>query len=210
MTDGLASWERLYRGDPELYDRLIAGEEIHPAVLDALPDADGVVELGAGTGRLTTYLSSRYDRILACEPATAMRERLIARSLPGVEVVDGRFQEIPAPDKSADLVVSCSAFTAADAHGGDASIAEMERVARRTVAFVWPTDVEWLRDRGYAYRSFDGEMAHEFSSLDEAIAVAEIFYPDVVEVIRERGQASVPYEILGMNAPRDIAWKDLA
>ena len=209
MTDAHVDWDRLYRTDPALYDRLIAGEHIHPDALDALPDADGVVELGAGTGRLTAYLSSRYDRILACEPVEPMRERLAARHLPNVEVADGTFDAIPAPAKSADLVVSCSAFTSDRKHGGDEALAEMERVARKTIAFVWPSDVDWLRDRGYDYASFDGEMTHTFASLDEAVELAQTFYPKAVDAIRARGDACVPYEVLGINAPCDIAWKDL-
>jgi SAM-dependent methyltransferase len=209
VTLSLREWERIYREEPDLYERLIAGESIHPEVLAALPDASEVVELGAGTGRLTGYLSARYDHVVAVEPSAAFRERLASRGFVNVEVVEGRFDAIPAPDKSADLVVSCSAFTAHPRHGGDASLREMERVARDVIAFVWPADVDWLCARGFSYHACDGDMTHDFPSLDEAIELASMFYPDAVDEIRRRGCASVPYEVLGMNAPRDIAWKAL-
>jgi hypothetical protein len=112
-------------------------------------------------------------------------------------------------DGWADLAVSCSAFTADPIHGGECGLAEMERITRRggIVAFVWPSDVEWLCERGYSYESFDGEMSVEFESLDEAVELAGIFYPDAVEEIIRRGERHVPYEVLGTNAPRDLAWR---
>ncbi|TMF49169.1 MAG: hypothetical protein E6I24_04750 [Chloroflexi bacterium] len=60
QTNPAIAWELLYRIEPELYDRLIRPERIHPAVLDWLPHrVHQIVEVGAGTGRLT---SSRPHR----------------------------------------------------------------------------------------------------------------------------------------------------
>jgi len=56
-------------------------------------------------------------------------------------------------------------------------------------------------------RSFAGPMAVEFESLEEAIELAEIFYPDALAEIRRRGDRRVPYEVLGKNPPRDLAFK---
>jgi SAM-dependent methyltransferase len=208
--DRWLAWELLYRKEPELYERLVAGERINPRVLDALPDATSVVEVAAGTGRLTSYLASRYERVTAVEPAGPLRERLIARGFANVEVSRGFFDEIPAEDSSADMVVSCAAFTADRAHGGEDGLRELERVASRIVAFVWPADVDWLCERGFTYERFDGEMAVEFESIDEAVELAQIFYPDAVGEIIARNSASVPYEVLGTNPPTDWAWKLLS
>ena len=76
--DRSLSFELLYRLEPELYERLVAAERIHPAVLDWLPHVDRVVEIGAGTGRLTTQLLTRCAHLVAVEPARPMRERLRA------------------------------------------------------------------------------------------------------------------------------------
>jgi 16S rRNA A1518/A1519 N6-dimethyltransferase RsmA/KsgA/DIM1 with predicted DNA glycosylase/AP lyase activity len=102
----------LYRLEPELYERLVAAERIHPAVLEWLPRVDRVVEVGAGTGRLTTHLVSRCAHLVAVEPAGPMRERLRAALAPQVlgtvEIVDGFFDALRVPDACADLVVTCS------------------------------------------------------------------------------------------------------
>ena len=64
------AWELLYRLEPELYDRLARAERIHPGVLGWLPQGiDRIVEVGAGTGRLTLELLGRAREIVAIEPA---------------------------------------------------------------------------------------------------------------------------------------------
>ncbi len=205
VTEHVA-WQLLYRLEPDLYERLIAGERIHPGVLERLPThVARCVEIGGGTGRLTAFLAPRCDDLVVVEPSAPLRERLATR-FRRVRVFDGFFDDLPVDDGWADLVVSCSAFTADE--GG---LAEMERVCRRpgTIALVWPSDVEWLRDHGFEYASVEGEMTIAFASVDEALAVAKIFYPGAVGEIARRGCASVPYDLVGMNPPRDIAWKHL-
>jgi SAM-dependent methyltransferase len=208
-ADPLVAWELLYRKEPELYDRLVRGERIHPDVLDALPRAQRCVEVGAGTGRLTTHLSQTCARVVAIEPAAPLRAILEERAASNVEVRSGYFDDTGLDDASADLVVSCSAFTADPAHGGDPGLDELDRIAApgATIAFVWPSDVAWLEERGFTYRSFPGDLAVDFGTLEEAVDLARIFYPDAVDAIVERGEPSVPFELLGMNPPRDIAWR---
>lgn len=206
------AWELLYRIEPELYDRLVAGERIHPGVLDRLPaDLARCVEAGAGTGRFTLEIVDRCEHLVAVEPAAPMR-RILERRLDGLDGVETRvgfFDALPVDDDWADTLVSCSSFTPDEAHGGDAGLAELERVVRPggLLALVWPAGVEWLTERGFTYERFPGEMAVRFPSLHEALELSAIFYPDAVEEIRERGEACVPYEVLGINPPRDLAWK---
>lgn len=209
------AWDLLYHVEPQLYDRIVAGERVHPDVLAWLPDHLGrCVEVGAGTGRLTLEVVDRCDRLVAVEPAAPMRQiledRLADRAY--AEVRDGFFDAVPVRDGWADTVLSCSSFTPDEAHGGEAGLAELERVVRPggLLVLVWPAGVDWLTDRGFAYESFDGEMAVEFPSVDDALELAAIFYPHAVEAIRDRGERCVPYEILGFNPPRDLAWKRVA
>ena len=214
-TDVTLAWELLYRLEPELYDRLISSERLHPQVIDWLPRAaDRIVEVGAGTGRLTMELLDRGGEVLAIEPAAALR-RILTRKLARADrrhcarVSHGFFDDLPVPDDFADLVVACSAFTPASGHGGDAGLAEMERVCRPggCVAIIWPNNVDWLVDRDYQYLAFGGQMSMEFSSQREAIELAEIFYPRAVGEVRRRGSRRVPYQVLGVNPPRDVAFK---
>ena len=207
------AWDLLYRKEPALWERLVAGERIHPAVIASLPTARFAVEVGAGGGRLTLDLAPRCGRLIAVEPAAALREILAAKvadaGLRNVEIVRGFFDDIPLPDASCDLVVSCSSFTADPAHGGDPGLDEMQRVAEPggLIALVWPSDVDWLRERDFTYESFDGEMCIEFATARDATELARIVYPWAADAIEERGQASVPWELIGLNPPRDVAWK---
>ena len=214
-TNVALAWELLYRREPELYDRLAQAERLHPGVVDWLASGvDRIVEVGAGTGRLTLSLVQRAREIVAIEPAAPFRE-ILERKLSSVElgcrvrVVHGFFDDLPVADGWADVVVVCSAFTPAPAHGGDAGLAEMERVCRPggSVVIIWPIDAGWLAARGYRHLSFSGEMFVEFSSAEEAAELTEIFYPAAAAEVRRRRQRRVPFAALGTAPPRDLAYK---
>jgi SAM-dependent methyltransferase len=215
--DMVLAWELLYRLEPELYDRLASAERLHPGVVSWLPrDVDQIAEVGAGTGRLTMELIERGRRVVAVEPALPLR-RILRRKLAAaghadrVRVTGGFFDRLPLPDDFAGLVAACSAFTPSPGHGGEAGLAEMERVCRPggCVTIIWPNHVDWLAARGYGYVSFPGAMSMEFSSYAEAVELAEIFYPQAADEVRRRGSPRVRFEVLGVNPPRDLAFKVL-
>jgi len=217
-SDVTLAWELLYRIEPELYDRLVSAERLHRGVLDWLPKyVDRIVEVAAGTGRLTLELVGRARQLVAIEPAGPLRQ-ILERKLDRahhehrVEVTSGFFDDLPVADAFADLVVACSALTPASGHGGEQGLAEMERVCKPggTVVIVWPNEIPWLAAHGYRYLSFEGEMVVEFTSHEEAVELAEIFFPAAVAEVVRRGSRCVPYEILGINPPRDLAFKEMA
>jgi len=218
QTDVVLAWELLYRLEPGLYDRLASAERLHPGVVDWLPrGVDRIAEVGAGTGRLTMELIEHGQHVVAVEPALPMR-RILRRKLAEaghgdrVRVVRGFFAQLPLPDDSAGLVVACSAFTPSPGHGGEDGLAEMERVCRPGgwVVIIWPNHLDWLAARGYRHVSFPGPMSVEFGSCDEAVELAEIFYPKAAGEVRRRGRRDVPFEVLGINPPRDLACKVLS
>jgi SAM-dependent methyltransferase len=75
-----------------------------------LPEgASRVLDLGAGTGKLTRQLLDRGLDVIAVEPSEGMREQL-ARAVPGAAVRAGSAEEIPLPDHSVDAVLVAQAW----------------------------------------------------------------------------------------------------
>jgi SAM-dependent methyltransferase len=109
------AYERGRPGYPEDAVRWLAGEEPRD-----------VVDLGAGTGKLTRALVALGHRVTAIEPLAEMRAEL-ETALPGVGVLAGNAEAIPLPDASADVVTCAQAF-----HWFDHTIAlpEIARVLR--------------------------------------------------------------------------------
>jgi SAM-dependent methyltransferase len=218
QLDPALAWELLYRLEPELYDRLVSAERLHPAVLRWLPnDVDRIVEVGAGSGRLTLELIDRAREVVAIDPAAPLREilkRKLGQTQHGhrARVTDGFFDALPLPDNWSEVVIACSAFTPESGHGGEAGLAEMERVCKPggSVIIVWPNNVPWLAARGYRYLSFAGEVFVEFASPEEAAELTEIFYPDALVEVTRGGRRQVSFGTLGVNPPRDVAFKVIA
>ena len=73
------------------------------------PGARRVLDLGAGTGKLTRLLRDRGLEVVAVEPSGGMREQL-TRSVPGTEVRAGTAEDIPLDDGSVDAVLVAQAW----------------------------------------------------------------------------------------------------
>jgi len=81
-------------------------EAVHVA---GLPPSSALVDLGAGTGKLTRLLARAFARVVAVEPSDPMR-RLLASLCPEAEALGGTGQEIPLADASVDGVFAAEAF----------------------------------------------------------------------------------------------------
>ncbi|MBV9214260.1 MAG: class I SAM-dependent methyltransferase [Actinobacteria bacterium] len=85
-----------------------------------------VVDLAAGTGKLTRELVPRAGRVVAVEPSEAMRRQLAAL-VPGAQALDGTAEAIPLADASADAVFVAEAF---HWFATQPAVAEIARVLR--------------------------------------------------------------------------------
>jgi SAM-dependent methyltransferase len=68
-----------------------------------------VVDLAAGTGKLTRRLRTLGTRLIAIEPSAEMRASLTA-ALPDVQAVPGTAESMPLDDQSVDAVTVAQAF----------------------------------------------------------------------------------------------------
>ncbi|MFE7313582.1 class I SAM-dependent methyltransferase [Streptomyces sp. NPDC057555] len=119
----------------------------HAAVRWALEPAPGprVLDLGAGTGKLTATLVALGAEVIAVEPDRAMLTEL-RRSLPAVRALPGSAEAIPLPDASVDAVLAGNAM-----HWFDMAVAgpEIARVLAPNgiLAGLWnlmDDQVEWV------------------------------------------------------------------
>ena len=94
-----------------------------------------VLDVGAGTGKLTRELISCGARVIAVEPVAAMRA-VLAQVVPAARALDGTAEALPVADASVDAIVAGSAFHWFD---GPAAAAEFHRVLRAggRIALVW-------------------------------------------------------------------------
>lgn len=94
-----------------------------------------VLDLGAGTGKLTRQLVRRGLDVVAVEPGDEMRG-VLQRVLPDVEALAGTAEAIPASDASVDAVTAGQAFHWFER---EPALAEIARVLRPGggLSFLW-------------------------------------------------------------------------
>jgi SAM-dependent methyltransferase len=132
----------------EVYER--ARPEYPPGAIDflheiGLSDDSDVLDLAAGTGKLTRALIAAGARVTAVEPLPAMRQMLQQR-LPEATVMEGTAERIPAEDGFVDLVTVAQAFHWFDARPAMNEIARVLRPGGGLTA-IWNVrdeSVEWM------------------------------------------------------------------
>lgn len=119
------------------------------AVAWLVGDARRVLDLGAGTGKLTEALVALDLDVVAVDPVEEMLEELEVQ-VPGVPRILGTAEDIPIEDASVDAVVAGQAW-----HWfvPDRAVPEIARVLRPggVLGLVWnsrDTSVGWLREAG--------------------------------------------------------------
>ena len=104
-----------------------------------------VVDLAAGTGKLTALIAGTGADLVAVEPVAAMRDQL-RRRLPGVPLVGAIAEALPFAAGSVDAAVVAQAFHWFDA---DRAMAELRRVIRAggRLGLIWNArdrSVDWV------------------------------------------------------------------
>jgi SAM-dependent methyltransferase len=125
----------------EVYERARPGYP--PAAVSWIADrldlrSDRIVlDLGAGTGKLTRSLVDTGARVIAVEPGDAMRAEL-ERAVPRAQAIRGSAEDIPLPNASVDAITIGQAF---HWFRHDVAIPELHRVLRPRggVALIWNT-----------------------------------------------------------------------
>ncbi|NYD43615.1 class I SAM-dependent methyltransferase [Nocardioides panaciterrulae] len=112
-------------------------------------DPATVLELGAGTGKLTAQLVALGHDVHATDPDEAMLA-VLRRDLPDVRTSVAAAEELPLPDASVDVVVCAQAFHWFDL---DRALPEIARVLKQggRLAVVWnqrDERIPWVRRLG--------------------------------------------------------------
>ena len=122
-----------------------------------------VLDLGAGTGKLTRQLTGCGLDVTAVEPSEGMREKL-RQAVPGVRALAGTAERIPLPDNSVDAVLVAQAWHWVDPVR---AVPEVARVLGPggQLGLLWnirDERADWVAGLGAILRQSDG--AHAVSS----------------------------------------------
>ena len=219
----------IYQSEGDRYEALISREDHQgniPRAIDEILGVDGldILDLGAGTGRLTLLLASRARSIRAFDASAEMlrvcRERLIASGLSNWQVDVADHRQLPLPDHSADLVVSgwsVSYLAVWNQENGQAELdrwlTEMQRVLRpggTIILFVSlgtgneePVRLEhvestyqWLDANGFQNKWIRTD--YRFDSLEEAIELSRFFFGEELGDRVEQNQWVILPECTGV------------
>ena len=216
--------KRIYQSEGDRYEALIAREDYQGNILRAIKEILNVhgldvLDLGAGTGRLTLLLAPYARSIRSLDTSAEMlrvcRERLEGSGLSNWQVDVADHRRLPVADHSADLAVSgwsVSYLAVWDQEHQtgelDKWLEEMKRVLRVGGTIILleslgtgnetPVRLEhvestyqWLDAHGFQNKWIRTD--YRFESVDEAAELAGFFFgEEMAERIRARNSAILP------------------
>ena len=149
MNDEIQRFALSFGGVADSYDRARPSYPPDAARWLTGPGTLSVLELGAGTGKLTETLVEQGHRVVATDPLPEMLAKLRERVTPFAVGVSGA-EAIPAPDRSVDVVVCAQAFHWFD---HERALPEIARVLRPGgyLALVWnqrDESIPWVKRLG--------------------------------------------------------------
>jgi SAM-dependent methyltransferase len=137
--------------------------------------ASDVLDLGAGTGKLTTRLVERGLAVVAVDPIPEMLE-LLSNSLPGTPALLGTAEDIPLPDDSVDAVLVAQAWHWFDPERAIKEVARVLRPGGR-LGLVWNVRDErlgWVKDLGRIVGHEDDPFSRRQVELPAPFAAQEL------------------------------------
>jgi len=216
--------KEVYKAHADQYERLIQREDYQGNILSAIEsycplNGLNVVELGAGTGRITRLLAPHVKTIKAFDSSAHMLEfaesSLREMGLSNWETGVADHRQVPVPDSSADFVISGWSFCYLAVWGGEqwnsaleAGLREIERITRPggTVLIIEslgtgtekprpPEHLEpylaWLTEAGFE-RGWTRTDYH-FESLEEAVELSTFFFGEEMgQQVREKNWQILP------------------
>jgi len=220
---------KIYQSEGDRYEALISREDYQgniPRAIDEIINVDGLdlLDLGAGTGRLTLLLAPRVKSIRAFDASAEMlrvcRERLIASGLANWQVDVADHRQLPVQDHSFDLVVSgwsVSYLSVWNQANGtielDKWLVEMKRVLRHDGMIILfeslgtgneaPIHLEhvestykWLDEHGFQNKWIRTD--YQFKSLEEAADLAGFFFGEKMTAQVLEKQSTILPECTGV------------
>ena len=200
---------KIYQSEGDRYEALIAREDYQGNIsraIDEILTVDGldILDLGAGTGRLTLLLAPRAKSVRAFDASAEMlrvcRERLLRSGLTNWQVDVADHRQLPILNHSADLAVSGWSVSYLAVWNQDKGVAEldqwleeMRRVLRPSGSIIlfeslgtgneMPIRLEhvestyqWLDANDFASKWIRTD--YQFESLDEAEDLSRFFFGD--------------------------------
>lgn len=220
---------KIYQSEGDRYEALVSREDYQeniPRAIDEIVNVDhlDVLDLGAGTGRLTLLLAPRVKSIHAFDASAEMlrvcRERLVASGLSNWQVDIADHRQLPVQDHAVDLVVSgwSVSYLAVwnQANGTtelDKWLIEMKRVLRKDGMIILfeslgtgneqpirlehvESTYQWLDNHGFEHKWIRTD--YQFESVEEAADLAGFFFgAEMANRIREHELVTLP-ECTGM------------
>ena len=132
------------------------------------PGAKTVLDLGAGTGKLTRALAARGLDVIAVDPSPKMLAQL-SKSLPGAVVREGTAEDIPLADASVDAIFAAQAWHWADQ---DVALPSVARVLKPggTLGLIWNIRDEstpWVKRLSEIVHSSNAEIFVEQGKIQQ-------------------------------------------
>ncbi|MGC4112840.1 MAG: class I SAM-dependent methyltransferase [Nocardioides sp.] len=171
MDEDKPDWAHSFGGVADAYER---GRPTYPSdavrwMLGEQPQT--VLELGAGTGKLTRVITELGHDVHATDPDAAMLQ-ILERQVPGVPTARAGAEDIPLGDGSVDAVIAGQAFHWFDL---DRALPEIARVLRPggRLCLVWNVrneKIPWVRRLGALIGTQE-----QLSDPAEAMIFSELF-----------------------------------